>query len=364
MNRLWDRLLSAVGPSFGSDQHGRRLASTFGLLTNLLKILVALTAIWAIAAGFLQTGRLVSYIPGGFPGHGAAGYWADRANWLGPLLGVPVYTLKAFGVTMLVGLAAALFGGFLGFLFGVPRLSGETAPQPAPSATSGSGTPAPATPPAGISTPSFGAAAPSGQPSAAGAAALRGRRGWQSSTNLTEISDWLTKIIVGVGLVEAKAIYDQLSRLSGSLGTMLFDGAAGSLVVIPAVIIAGTLLGFLYAYLFTQLVVAELVARTDAELSYAGAPSPDQGTILPPDLQTRTQEFSNYIQGLVRQNDKAKLDQIAQALGTATDADITTERSNILAAASDRVGSADAATAATAMTELSRMLHDITERDF
>jgi hypothetical protein len=75
-----------------------------------LKIL-ALTAIWAIAAGFLQTGRLIKFIPGGFPGHGAVGFWADRANWLGPLLGVPVYTLTAFGVTMIIGLAAAMVGG-------------------------------------------------------------------------------------------------------------------------------------------------------------------------------------------------------------------------------------------------------------
>ena len=65
---------------------------------------------------------------------------------------------------------------------------------------------------------------------------------------------------------------------------MLFEGAAGSLLVIPAVIITGALLGFLYAYLFTQLVVAEPLARTDVELSNAGAPPADQGTVLPPDI--------------------------------------------------------------------------------
>jgi hypothetical protein len=328
-----------------------------------LKILTALTAIWAVAAGFLQTGRLINYIPDGLPGHGV-GFWADRANWLGPLLGVPVYALKAFAVTMLIGLAAAMVGGFLGFLFGVPRLTGETAPQLALAATAGPGSPAPAGQTGGGPAPAPGTGAFSGPPPSAVAAAARSRRGWQSSTNLTEISDWLTKIIVGVGLVEAKAIYDRLSQLSGNLGTMLFDGAAGSLLVIPSIIIAGALLGFLYAYLFTQLVVAELVARTDAELSNAWVPSQDRGTVVSPDIQARKEAFSNYIQELVDAGDKGRLDRIAQELGVPTDADLRTERGNILAAVGAKVDVADAASAANAMTELSTSLHAITDRNF
>jgi hypothetical protein len=364
MSPSWNRLLSAVEPSFGSDQHGRRLASIFGLLTNLLKILVALTAIWAIAAGFLQTGRLIRYIPDGFPSHGDAGFWAERANWLAPLLGVPVYTLEAFGVAMLIGLAAAMVGGLLGFLFGVPHMTGQTGPSAAPSLAPRPGTTAPPDQTADGASPGPGTAATSGQAITAGTATFRGGRGWQSSTNLIEISDWLTKIIVGVGLVEAKAIYVRLSGLSGSLGAMLFDGAAGSLLVIPAVIIAGVLLGFLYAYLFTQLVVAEPLARTDVELSNAGAPPPDQGTILPPDIQARKEAFSNYIQDLVDASENARLDQIAQELDAATDPDPKTVGGNILAAVGTRVAAADAATAATQMTELSRQLRAITSRDF
>jgi hypothetical protein len=363
MTQLWTRLLSAVGASFGLDQHARRLASTFVLLTNLLKILVLLTAIWAIAAGFLQTGRLIKYIPSGFP-DGGKGLWADHASWLAPLLGVPVYALKAFGVTMLIGLAAAMVGGLLGFLFGVPRLTGETMAQSTSPATLGPGSAVSAVQASSIPAPAADTAVPPGQLSSGGAATVRGRRVWQSSTNLTEISDWLTKIIVGVGLVEAKSIYDGLFQLSGSLGTMLFEGAAGSLLVIPAVIIIGALLGFLYAYLFTQLVVAELVVRTDVELSNAGVPSQDQGTVLSPDIQHRKETFSNYIQTLVDENGKDKLDQIAQELGVPTDPDIRTERGNILAAVGARVDVADAGRAANAMTELSNSLRAITERDF
>ncbi len=201
INPQWRDLLSALAPRFGTDQHGRALESTFRLIQNLIRALVGLIAIWAIAAGFLQTGRLIAYIPRGFPGQGAAGFWADQANWLGPLLGVPIYALKSFGVAMLIGLAAAMIGGLLGFLFGLPRITAEPAAQSV--APSAAGTPAPA-----AATPSNEiAGAPTGPPVAAipqttVTVSLR-RHNWQTSTNLAEISDWLTKIIVGVGLVEA-----------------------------------------------------------------------------------------------------------------------------------------------------------------
>lgn len=316
----WRNLLSALAPSFGTDQHGRAREATFRLIVNLMRALIVLIAIWAIAAGFLQTGRLIQYIPRGFPGEEAAGFWARQINWLGPLLGVPVYTFKAFGVAMLIGLAAAMIGGLLGFLFGLPRMATEAATQtPAPSA---------AVTPAGVAgSPSPDVAAmPAGPPvtpfrqAASGSLALRGR-GWQSSTNLAEIADWLTKIIVGVGLVEAKAIYDQLTKLSHGLGGLLFNGAAGSELIIPAVIIAAALLGFLYAYLYTLLVVAGLVAWTDAELINAGG-SADHTTLLPPDIQGRKQAFSDYIQSLVTQPNRDLLDRIAGALEVTTSNDL------------------------------------------
>lgn len=187
-----------------------------------------------------------------------------------------------------------------------------------------------------------------------------GRRGWQSSTNLTEISDWLTKIIVGVGLVEAKAIYDRLSQLSGSLGGMLFDGAAGSRLIIPAVIIAGALLGFLYAYLFTQLRVAQLVAHTDVELGNVGAALQP----LPPGVQDRKQAFSDYIQSLVAEQNRDVLDRIAEALGLERGGDLTTQRDNILDAVTREVDLPDPAAAAATMDDVSSKLRPITNRGF
>jgi hypothetical protein len=365
MLQLWNRFRSSLRPSFGSNGHGRDLQSTFALLTNVIKMLVVLTAIWAVAAGFLQTGRLIQYIPDGLPGHGK-GFWAMHAGWLGPLLGVPVYALKSFGVTMLLGLASAMAGGLLGFLFGVPRVAtGAAAPPTSPLPAAGprlATAPTPSS--AAASAPAVavaGSVIPGSPPPAAAAPMVRSRA-WESSTNLTEISDWLTKIIVGIGLVEAKDIYVRLSQLSQSLGAMLFDGAIGSQLVLPSIIIVGALVGFLYAYLFTQLVIAGLVARADAELG--GGPAAGVQTIVPRAVQDRKEALSTYIQELVAQNDSTTLDRIAQALSVAIDPDLRTKRSNILGAVATRVNLADAAGAENAMDELSSLLHNITGRDF
>ena len=107
IERLWASFLSGLRPSFGIDDTARSLTLTFGLLAGLFKFLVALTVIWAMAAGVLQTARLIAYIPQGFPGN-AKGVWVNQADWLAPIVAIFVYTLKAFGATTLVGLAAAL----------------------------------------------------------------------------------------------------------------------------------------------------------------------------------------------------------------------------------------------------------------
>jgi hypothetical protein len=126
MVRLWDALLAGLRPDFGDNTHQRDLSLTFRLLVAVLKIMLVLIALWAIAAGVLQTGRLIKYIPQGFPGQGA-GFWAQQTGWLAPVIGVPAYTLMAFGVTTLVGVAAGAIGGILGFLFALPRPPGEGA---------------------------------------------------------------------------------------------------------------------------------------------------------------------------------------------------------------------------------------------
>ena len=86
------------------------------------------------------------------------------------------------------------------------------------------------------------------------------------NTNLTEISDWLTKIIVGVGLVEMKEIPAAVNHLAGTIaGTLKMPNASiDATGVADAVIVVFTLLGFLLGYLATRLYLTPLFATADA----------------------------------------------------------------------------------------------------
>jgi hypothetical protein len=73
------------------------------------------------------------------------------------------------------------------------------------------------------------------------------------SSNLAEISDWLTKLLLGAGLVE-------LTRLGRPLGTLIDDVAAGlgsatssGRVVAAAILITYVTLGFMDVYVVTTL---------------------------------------------------------------------------------------------------------------
>jgi hypothetical protein len=109
--------------------------------------------------------------------------------------GVSPEMLRILGVGLLLAGAALLSGFLLGFIFTIPRVGGSR----------GKDTTAPTK---GDPTSDSGA-----QPDSV-----------PFNANLVEISDWLTKIIVGVGLVELKSIASNLGTLSYYLGVGLRTG--------------------------------------------------------------------------------------------------------------------------------------------
>ncbi|WP_293907015.1 hypothetical protein [Phenylobacterium sp.] len=127
-----------------------------------------------------------------------------------------------FGILALVGSAAWLSGGVLGFLFGVPRLRAA----------------APQAPTAGTS--------------------------FAPNTNLEQISDWLTKIIVGATLVQLRPLADEVNTLALAIGVQL--GTQGGATVAGAVMITYFAGGFLWGYLWCSLrVFKEMVALINRE---------------------------------------------------------------------------------------------------
>lgn len=136
---------------------------------------------------------------------------------------------QTFAICLLIAGAASAAGILVGFLFGIPRSpkrdpTGEEAGQ-----------------------------------------AL------EVNTNLTEISDWLTKIIVGVGLVEMSTIPTHLMSMANYLGTAFGTTKPVPSAVVNLIVVYFAIFSFLLGYLWTRLYLAgefskaERVARERPE---------------------------------------------------------------------------------------------------
>ncbi len=143
--------------------------------------------------------------------------------------------LRILGVGILVAAAALLSGLLLGFIFAIPRIDGAEGKQWRPKTG-----------------PQNGArAGDSGPP----------HQAMPFNNNLVDISDWLTKIIVGVGLVELHSISRWLGRLSYYLAPALLPApsAAGAESFISgqaaglAILIFYLTMGFLFGYVWTTI---------------------------------------------------------------------------------------------------------------
>lgn len=118
--------------------------------------------------------------------------------------------LPVLGLSLIIALAAVMAGGFLGFLFGIPKSQQRTDSK---------------------------------------------GEDFQNNTNLEQISDWLTKIIVGVSLIELAKIEKRLIALTKELA----DGFKDYMTIDFAQTYAGSILafyavcGFLFMYIWCML---------------------------------------------------------------------------------------------------------------
>ena len=112
-----------------------------------------------------------------------------------------------FGTILAIAGAAFLMGGVVGLLFGVPRTVRTSAQST--------------------------------------------EERYESNTNLEQVSDWLTKIIIGVGLVQIGHAVPILTKLGENLKAPL-GGQPSSAAFGLALTIFYALLGFLLYYLWSQ----------------------------------------------------------------------------------------------------------------
>lgn len=110
--------------------------------------------------------------------------------------------LHILGIAALIAGSALFVGALVGFLFGIPRtLQGE--------------------------------------------ATDKTKRTYQVNTNLEQISDWLTKIIVGLGLVNLRAVPGLLMEMNIYFAPSLGGGRSGEIVAGSTVVYFGVL-GFFW----------------------------------------------------------------------------------------------------------------------
>jgi tetratricopeptide (TPR) repeat protein len=149
---------------------------------------------------------------------------------------------------LLWALACMAMGALVGFLFGIPRvLQGD---NPAISYT----------PPGGAQDAAAGKPGEAGTPRS-GAARTYSQR---VNTNLEQISDWLTKIIVGLGLIELRNIPGRVRYYA----TIISQGfTPPSPEFAAALLVYFSTAGFLVGYLLTRLWLAGAFGRADAQSS-------------------------------------------------------------------------------------------------
>lgn len=148
---------------------------------------------------------------------------------------------EVIGAGLLTAGASLGAGGFLGFLFGVPKST-----QPASE---------------------NGGSKPSGSSSSSSSKDNKsdGTNHYGANTNLEQISDWLTKTIVGVTLVELNKLPPYLGKLSIFVAAGLDGDPVTTKAIALVIMVYFASTGFLTGYLWTRIYLTR--AFNDSEVS-------------------------------------------------------------------------------------------------
>ena len=90
-----------------------------------------------------------------------------------------------------------------------------------------------------------------------------GKQVYRANTNLEQISDWLTKILLGVGLTQMDAISNKIGDISQSMAKEM-NLMGHEAMFISSLIVFYTVCGFLNGYLLTRIVLPGIFAKTDS----------------------------------------------------------------------------------------------------
>jgi CheY-like chemotaxis protein len=186
--------------------------------------------------------------------------------------GSPGYHL---GNALIWGFGFCVSGMLLGFLFAIPRIlpAGAIIAPARPHNANGNGKRETDTGPGAGSVLSH----PSHSPS-------------EINSNLVEVSDWLTKIIVGVGLVELKHLPTAARGVADYIAPSLGLAPSMAAPVAGGIMLFYSVLGFLIGYLLTRIYLAVIIKWADNQVKNLNPVRLDNGTEIEASEMIRLQQ--------------------------------------------------------------------------
>lgn len=129
------------------------------------------------------------------------------------------FFLAAFSIFLLIGFSSLLIGGLIGFLFGIPKRNEEGSSN----------------------------------------------NKYTPNTNLENVSDWLSKIIIGAGLTQMKDLLNWIYTIAGIATNPLAVTTLNKQMFAAAVIIYFLISGFIVGYLLTRIHLPRIFNNTEAQ---------------------------------------------------------------------------------------------------
>lgn len=144
---------------------------------------------------------------------------------------------EILAITVMIGASAFLVGFVLGFIFGVPRVSEEPAELIHAILTN----------PESLKT------------------SRHIPFKYRVNTNLEQVSDWLTKILVGIGLTQFNTFRQALGEISAQVA-MAIPGLQYAEPIIAGSVVFFSLIGFLEGYLLARVVLPGVFTRSEEDV--------------------------------------------------------------------------------------------------
>jgi hypothetical protein len=171
-----------------------------------------------------------------------ADYEEKRPPWLvlAIVIAVSVAVIVAYSLyasplplvlaELILATASLVSGGFVGFLFGIPR----------------------AVPTRSVAIPG------------AGTGGDATTTDYEPSNNLEQIADWLTKILIGIGLVELQELTAALGRVGDRMAAVF--GVPSANIVSQLVLVTFVVTGFLASFLWTRVYYGKIQTIADVDV--------------------------------------------------------------------------------------------------